>query len=618
MSFIICLGIFISIACFLSCLFHKQIEETLALAVFSIIMILYIAGIFQNLLIGKYIIIIFSGISVFFISYQLITTRGQNIKKYIITPGLLAFLIFIVINILLCSNRWMSEWDEFSHWGRVVLNMYQFNRLGNCAGSTVMFQGYPSAVSLWQYFFVSFKLKFSEPYLYASDNVLSFCLMLPVFKRITWKNRKKFIVLLFVILTMPLIFYENFWSSLYVDGILGIWMLYIFYIYFSERENIVFKQTCICLALATFPLVKASGSGLGALAILIIAIDIFACSRIIMSWKKKRGLVLSYVLSLILGKQSWTWYLKATETSMPWNTSNLTFEKVVSLFLRQGEDYQYTTIKNFWKAFISERNCGGRISLFQWILLISVLLIFMYGLKIYQKKELFWYGGGFITCIVIYAVSLLLLYCFTYSFHESVALASYERYINSILLGIAGFIIFMLINNITKMTDKLILLILFCVMLPIGAIRTYTISLKQTKEDILIMRLQYENIREFSEEMEWQKDKVYLIDQGGSGFVHVVGGCIATPICFSPNYGWSLGEPLYDGDIWTLNYSLEEWENILKSDNYTYVYIYKQNEQFIEAYGKVFENKDEIKDRALYKIDRDKNDTLFLRLYKEY
>ena len=63
--------------------------------------------------------------------------------------------------------------------------------------------------------------------------------------------------------------------------------------------------------------------------------------------------------------------------------------------------------------------------------------------------------------------------------------------------------------------------------------------------------------------------------------------------------GWSLGSPYYEGDIWTIDMKLEEWEQILYNE-YTYVYLFRIDTQFISRYGSLFE--DEITDDSIYEI----------------
>lgn len=533
--------------------------------------------------------------------------------KLIATPGFLGLLIFMVISFVWCKGRMLSEGDEFSHWGRVTLNMYLWNQLGNCEGSTVIFPGYPPAVALWQYFFVCLKEKFSEPYLYGANNVLAFVMLVSVYKRVEWRQWAKGVFLFIVILVFPLIFYNNFWSCIYIDGLLGIWLIYILYIHFSEKEDTFFKVLQISLAMGTYPLAKASGSGLAFMALLIIAVDMLVCNGKRNEWSGKIKILLIYTSCILAGKQSWSWYLKLSDTQSAWNTSSVTLKSIADMLKGKGLEWQYVTVENFNEAFFQGRE---GLNVFHWILIIVFFAIFLYILKIWNCKQLFCYSGILVVCIILYALSLLILYCFTFTEVEAVILASYRRYMCSILLGMFGFIIFKLASENTGASGKVMLLIVLCLMVPSDSIKLYTTNLNDIKEQARAKRNGYEHIMEFSDFMDWKEDKIWLIDQGSSG--SCIGGYCATPVVFGPDWGWSLGEPLYEGDVWTVNYSVEEWEDRLGSEGYTYVYINHQDEQFVENYSSIFEKPVEIADRSLYQIRVSDEGKIVLKLYKVY
>ena len=377
MIFLICICIFITITFALALLLKKKIEEILAPTAMIMILILYISGLFQNLLIGEYIIIGCAIVSFIIILFY-VKKSFRDMKQYM-TPGLLAFVIFLVFNIVICKGRWLSEGDEFSHWGRATLNMYKWNKYGNCVQPmTLFFPGYPPAASLWEYFFVCLKSTFSEAYLFAAHNVLCFILMLPVYKKIEWKHWKKAIFLLAVLFFTPLIFYRDFWATVYVDGLLGIWMFYILYVHFSEKENSLFKIFKICLALGLYPLVKASGSGMAFLLILIILVDSLICNKLEDDWKKKIGMIFGYTISILIGKQSWTIFLKLINSKDAWNNSSVNISNIVGFLKGDAEGYQYNTVRNFISRFFQVAGWSdGKYAAVDWILIIIFLSVFM-------------------------------------------------------------------------------------------------------------------------------------------------------------------------------------------------------------------------------------------------
>lgn len=71
-------------------------------------------------------------------------------------------------------------------------------------------------------------------------------------------------------------------------------------------------------------------------------------------------------------------------------------------------------------------------------------------------------------------------------------------------------------------------------------------------------------------------------------------------------FAWSLSEdgPLYDGDIWTKKMSAAEFQEILFTQDYDYVAIYKTNDSFKIDYASLFENPDDIENNSVFRFNK--------------
>lgn len=78
---------------------------------------------------------------------------------------------------------------------------------------------------------------------------------------------------------------------------------------------------------------------------------------------------------------------------------------------------------------------------------------------------------------------------------------------------------------------------------------------------------------------------MYLVSQGDSGFCYFVIRFNVRPKALTASLGWSLGEPRYDGDIWTRDVSCEDLHEELLA-NYDYLAIFSKDDGFIKDYGK--------------------------------
>lgn len=597
----------------LSLFLKKRIEDMFAFSILGIIGILYLSGLFGNLEIGFYSVIILFIFSFIYWLYLLTKNRTQA-AAIIFTPGLFAFCIFEIIVLFGHQGRLFSSWDEFSHWGLVIKNMVTLNQLGNAPNATTVFRGYPPAVSLFSYFWIKLSGFFNESDAFRSSNIFLFCLFLPFFKNVHWKNWGRIIALIVTSLLLPSLFNTTSLTTIYVDILLGFFLAFILFQYFTGRNSRL-DLFFLCISFLFFPLIKASGTGIGLIAILIIGLDIIFVQT---QWdiKKKFFWIFSPVVSLFTGKYSWDIYLLLTKTKEAWNTNDVTVHNILQLILGRGEEYQKSTIISFFKGLIdsSKYNYGGniKISVLSWVVLFAILSIcFILLLNSKDQKQ------RFSLCLVslhvgfcIYALSLLLQYVFTFSAYESENLASFTRYLSTYLTGMYVFLIGLFFYYlpskvlISKINVCYILTFLIILISNPSDILSITLSSKSSISSSIELRRNYSISEDALNQLDPSTDKVYIVSQNDSGFNYVVMYYNFTPVNASSEF-WSLGAPYYDGDMYTHNLSEQDLLDFLQNKGYTYMYIYKADDQFKALYSSLFENPNDIKDKTLFKIIMD-------------
>ena len=146
---------------FYSIKLKKSIGKTFILSIMSIIFILYIFGMFFSLIWGVYFIKLLTAIT-FIYEIIYIKKEWKCVKKYIFNKDNLIFTTLFIILIIIHKGRMLSSWDEFSHWGDVVKAMFTINDFSTSPKSLSMFQSYPPAMSLFQYFFMKLGNDFIE------------------------------------------------------------------------------------------------------------------------------------------------------------------------------------------------------------------------------------------------------------------------------------------------------------------------------------------------------------------------------------------------------------------------------------------------------------------------
>lgn len=618
-------------AAMISLKFNKRIEETLSMWIFVIIIILYLFAMLGLLEIGVYTVVVIGLISAIFCCYNIYSNRKKFVEN-VLTPGFVIFAVFFVIAWWAQRGRMLTSWDEFSHWGTVVKNMYIFDALGNHPEATTTFRGYPPATALFEYFWVKLSGQFTEGNLYRAMNILYFSLMMPIFINVKHKNFSKIVIRFVFILILPLAFFQDFYTNIMVDAILGVMFANVLITYYKSKLS-TFKIVSISLTLFILTLTKAPGFGLAIIAILVIAVDLLFAKREELKLYINQGtkintlkrivVILCPIFAAIISKKSWALYLKITKTNVAWNTSAVGLQNLKDLFTGNALHYQFVTINNFFNAIteVFLTNYILKLSLMGWIVVLigisTVLITFACN-----EEEKGRYSLGVIIVFVggvIYTASLLILYVFTYSQYEATNLASYSRYTSTYLLGVLIFLVVIIClkekdyDTKFKQSCTVFTLLFLLLITNVTPVISNTILAPYNIKNTIEERRTYAPITKIKKEVNPKIDKLYFISVATNGFDFWVSRYNITPIKTNlrPD-SWSLGKPYYKGDIWTKDISAKEWAEKLKNE-YTYVYIFKTNDGFNKTYGEIFEGGSKsIKKNTLYYVKKN-NDSVVLK-----
>lgn len=629
-----------SISAVLAWIMKYKFEQALPVACLGLIVFVYFCGLVGHLRVGFYLSVAAGiGATVFCVVG---TFKGWLKRDFwltcILSPGFVVFCLFAIFTYCVHTGRLLTEWDEFSHWGLVVKNMYALDAFGNHPDSTVMFKGYPPTSATFQYLWMKLSGAYSEENLFRSMNILCFAFVLPVFKNISWKNIKVVPSVSLIIFVLPITFYSTFYKSIYVDALLGVLFAYILFTYFTANKYDAFFLINLALAIFALTLVKASGFGLSLISAVIIIFDILIQPRLLRGKdresvkfeppknKKKSAdsdwpdvliekplyVILTVALTPFVSNYSWSVYRSITGTGQPWSgMSNLTLPAVLSFLRGESEQYRYTVLENFGKAIFEHPISTSflKMTVFMFFLLLAAFTILIWNLinNKYLKRRIKFFCIGLFIGGVLYTISLVALYIFTYSEYEAVRLASFQRYMDTYLLACLLFLSFCFIyyfDNRAKMhkikstaTCMTVYLVALCFL----ANLEFLIA-NFSYDEIL----QSQNIRQSTDSinkiipiLDAKSDRLSYIYQNSNGYEITVAQYNMTPIKITN--GGSLGDPYYEGDIWTTRISCEEWIEQLRN-NCTYVYLANIDSQFIDGFSSAFENKEQIQNNSLYRV----------------
>lgn len=615
MSFLIAILVVVALSLNAAYIFRRKFEHALPMTIAAVSLLFYVLGLLNIRSIGSYLVLLAVLSSSIFSIHKIIRHKTNPFFVFQ-SSGLISFLAIILIIGFLASGFVFSTWDEFSHWGLILKNLFQTDGFGNLVGSTTLFTWYPQGVSLFLNYITSFSSHFSESSALAGLLAMSYAQLLLIFMKVKHFDWKKTALITGIIFTLPLVFFSNFLSTIYVDGILAlIFANALFFIYSYRKKDIFYA---IYLSLQLYLLVNTKQIGL-VLSLIIMGVvigdlvytyrrNLQKLGQFLASAKHDLIIVLIPLLAIALTHLSWSFYLKFHHISSNFSAPSL--KTLSGVFFGSYPEYRDTTVGNFIHYFFDGRHFGPvSFSYFLWSIIILLVLYFVY---IRQKRAApersFIIQALAVAGCYLYSGVLLVMYLTNFDAYESTNLASIDRYLGTYFLCLLVFTSFIVINYLIRKPlhsnpkiAALFLVILFFV--PMGNLISDIVQHRIAVTAKHTMRAPYEDIKRYQEMLDRSKDKVFIISQNSNGLDYFVLRYNITPVASSDEHrAWSLGKQYSSDDQWTKDITADEWSNILKK--YTYVYLYNVDDRFISDYGRLFEDKGTITDNSLHKVEQ--------------
>lgn len=620
-------GILASGSVFCSVKFDKKFEEILPITCMGIGVILFLFGIVGALKAGVYFIIAASMLFYILTGYVLMKHHDYLVllKKNCFTVGSLFFCFLTIILSVSLKGLLASKWDEFSHWIDIVKVMTTLDDFGTNPQSFSAFQSYPPAMTLFQYMLQKVNLilnprqGFSEWRVYFAYQIYFIAVLLPFFKNIQWKELVKIISLILIILVTPVVFYADIYCSAYIDPFLAILAGAGFSAVILQKstEKDIYYSIYVFLVISTLVLSKDAGI-IFALFLSILYVTDYCISHQIIEkhlWNASTiGNIAVPFLAVFIPKILWKWELTSSKARISFET-HINLGTLVNVFLGKDDSYRTEVLKNYIQAFFDEyitigytRNHINYFALFT-IMTIALIVIF----KLFYEKNRIQGSYAFLCTIniilqlITFIVGMCILYMFNFSEYEALRLASFSRYLNIIFLATALIILLSLwtiIFEISCLKSRkygmiLCLCILICAPLKAGIID----SLNGANRDASVQNKEpYNELIDKIMEVCDGDDVIYLIAQQDSGYHRWIIRFSVRPNRIEGSY--SIGEPFYDGDIWTEEKTAEEWQQEL-IENYDYVALYSLNDYFYENFSEVFADPDSIYEDGVYRVDKE-------------
>lgn len=454
-------------------LFKKRIEQVIPITTVTIILIIYIVGLLDHLKLGVLFVTLGAFIQLIYIAIYF-TKNVSNLKDIlaqILTPGLFLYIGLFILSIVVNKGRIFEDYDEYNHWGIIIKNMFLYNNYGTNPESLVAFNEYPPFTAIFQYLFIQIKGVFVEDVIITAHNILYFSLIIPITKHITWKkNIKQMLLAIMVIVLVPIIFYPNFYTNILVDGILGIAFTYVLYSAYREEDNSQFQFLEIFCGMTILLLTKTQGIGLAILAMIIILFQLWLeRKKQKQTVRKKVKLLFFSVICAVMLLSIWN--IKIRKEQHRWDFTRMYQEQSVETTKKVTKEFIHAIFKG---KFITER----KVTAFCVIIGIFALMLVHYKQTGEKHKKYRYYILSMAIGTLVYLIGMLWMYCTIFEEDEALILASFARYIFTIVLADTMFFSFVLLEGKVNKVMTITVMIIITMMLPFYTLQKKYISKK--------------------------------------------------------------------------------------------------------------------------------------------
>jgi len=405
-----------------------------------------------------------------------------------------------IVYLYLMKDAQLFFWDEYSHWGAFIKEMYYFHHFYD-ANSVAAHLRYPPGISVWDYFILLPYGFYSEGSLYFAYFLILFSSVLMMYEKLQWRQYY-WIVTIFASQMILFATYGHWFSCIYVDHIIGAMFAGMLLAYlvdtYTDKELLYFIFPAIAIVLVkeiglffvlsfvglvlllSFYNAKHKNSALGAikeikkivLAMLIVFISSFLVLKL---WDSNRDSFLipkenqsiSGIVKSIISDE------KVLDAKTQEEVKKRFWEVVQNQQLHKEKvslnynEFSYDIMNQYQKEY--------KLSTFGTLLFFLLIVTFAYFVA-YEKdrKKSSLIIGGYLVCVAM-GYLLLLYFSFQVAFGEgALRIPSYVRYMNMSVLALLMLAIYLFLpayeakynqNIIRKAINAKLVLLLFVISL---------------------------------------------------------------------------------------------------------------------------------------------------------
>ena len=343
-------------------------------------------------------------------------------------------------------------------------------------------------------------------------------------------------------------------------------------------------------------------------------------------------LLTAVIATPVASHLTWKGWMNKYNIQKLFNT-DFSLEEIQNTFSKENATQRdKETLKNFRKALYNEAIIsvnkitilGNRLEVNKWmstvsvfsICLIMVLISILLQSSTLNRRRVLICQTVMITSFLIYILGHLLIYLYSFDAYEGPRIVSFCRYMVIYFLGW----IFVFLGFFIAIPKEPIRPYQFSrLVLKIILISSILIAVSSYKQFIFVKKPYPSYRTEVDQNIPLVNkycpldSKIYFIWQNETGLRSWVFGYEIYPRrTNSGGHGgpWSLGEPYYEGDVWTHNYTPAELLDAFK--NHDYIFIAKADDKFWKRYGVLFDGIDNPMDGIIFKVNKTQDGNVFI------
>lgn len=425
---------------------------------------------FHTFNIGIYVCI---AVAVSAVILLILKRKDRDFISRCFSEGFFVFLAICLFFLVMDYGRWLSEWDEYSHWGKMVKEMFRLDRFYSEPQSNLLVhKDYPPFAVIFEMLWCRFSGGYSAGGATMALHILGFSMVLPLaLEQLNGETKtgrlQKFISKLAIVAAF-LLFIFNFNHvqpmTIYLDLFLPLFYVSLI-LMVSDSELRRSGFGFLMLLLGQFSLIITKQMGV---AFVLLVWFFYTMLEVLElssedkgSQEKKSGLwmilvvrSLAILITPAISYSIWNHYITNLGLTGQFSFERINVGTIIRILAGGGDYIQHLTYVKFIRALFTT-NLGTGIFSMTYVsavlLAFCILAVLAYLFRtVVHRGEILQYAVLFAVGSAGYAFTMLVLYMFCYSEGEMSVLASYERYMSTYILSEYVLLVLLLVRLLAR------------------------------------------------------------------------------------------------------------------------------------------------------------------------